>query len=539
MKNFIFIIIFICIQAIAVAQVENVSVVHPVYEFLSRYETQGLLPHKSLSSLPLERMEISDCLKLIDGQKDALSASEIKLLEKYKLEFGLSSAQNAVVFYSPSDSLQVLSSEIFSGKEKLFYNYEYDNTKISLVPLAGFDGFFDATNNKNTVVGNLGVRFFGTLTGNFGFYLQATNGRVLSGDRGLAMMDDKYKKSIKFTKLNDDIDLTESHLNFRSKWFFASIGRQTRLEGAGMDQRAFISNSAPPMDGLELAAKFSNFEYSFLHASLIGIPTFYDVGFPTIIPQKYMAQHKIAVRPEWGEVAFIEQVIYSGRNTDLAYLNPIGFLKSLEHALHDRDNSLMGLYFTVRPVSRVQIKGSYLLDDIMFEKVGTGYWSNKMAYNLALEYASPFNTDIGAEYSRVEPFTFSHFNVQNSVTNDGFTLGSEILPNSDRLLLKTKFWWGERFPITLGLSFTRHGKNIFQGDTLIYNAGGDPLQTRRFDDPMEIKFLSGDLEKIFATELSFGYEIFRGFHVLAYFRHSINNGKAGDFARLIIRFEDF
>ncbi len=54
-----------------------------------------------------------------------------------------------------------------------------------------------------------------------------------------------------------------------------------------------------------------------------------ELGAFSEIPEKYMAYHKISLRPSWGEIAFVEQVIYSNRNTDLAYLNPIGFLKSI------------------------------------------------------------------------------------------------------------------------------------------------------------------------------------------------------------------
>ncbi len=525
----------------ATAAVENVAVSHPVYIFLSRFEAMGVLEHKSLSSLPLQQMEIEDCLKLIDARRSELSVSEIRLLDMYLKEFCISDAcENAVVFYSPSDSTQVFSSELFSNKEKYIYRYSYDSTKISLVPLAAMDNMFDISNKERSHVGTLGVRFYGTLTNSVGFKLQATNGRLISGSRALASEDINYAKSIKFTRLEDDIDFSESHLNYRNKWFFASIAKETKLEGAGLDQRAFISDVSPNMDALTLAAKFSNFEYSFMHGSLIAQKDGeYDMGFLGSIPPKYMAFHKIAVRPSWGEVALVEQVIYSNRYPELAYLNPIGFLKSIEHSLHDRDNSLMGLFFTVRPFARFQLKGSYLLDDIIFEKVGTGYWSNKMAYNFSAEYALPRGIDIGAEYARVEPFTYSHFNVQNSVTNDGKMVGSNLLPNSDRIMLRTRYWWGERYPLELKFSFTRHGRNIFQGDSLIYNAGGDPLQTRRSNDPMEIDFLTGDVQREFAIELSTAYELFRSFYVIGYLRHSNINGLSNQSCRIIFRFGEF
>ena len=532
--------LFVLNSSFLIAQIENVSIAHPIYKFLERFETKGILHHKSLASLPLQRIEIMQALELISEQNSELSSAEKKLLEKYLIEFGLSNeAKHSVVFYSPSDSEQVFSSQMFSDNEKYIYRYVYDDTRVELSPLASFDYMRDFGKNDDATIGTLGVRLSGTLTGNFGYYLQATNGRLLSGNRDIALMDDNYRHSIKFSKLKDDIDLTESHINFQSKWFFASIGRETRLEGAGLDQRVFISNTSPPFDALILATKFSNFEYKFMHSSLLALPTLNDVGFHTVIPQKYMAMHKFSLRPSWGEISFIEQVVYSDRNTDLAYLNPIGFLKSIEHALRDRDNSLMGLYATVRPYKNWQLKGSYLLDDLIFEKIGTGYWSNKMAYNISVQYATDWNVELAFEYARVEPFTFSHFNVQNSITNDGLLIGSNIMPNSDRLMLVGRWWFGGRYPLEIGLSHTRHGKNIFDGDSLIVNAGGDPLQTRRYGDPMEVDFLSGDVSRIFSIDLSYGYEFIRGFSIHAYLRHSNNNSFGNQFARIILRFNDF
>lgn len=531
--------ILLLIAGTAYAQVENVQVAHPVYIFLQRAEAIGLLEHRSLSSLPLQKMEIQECLRQINNKREHLTNSDLKLLEKYLLEFEIEKRENAVLFRSPSDSAFVLSDDLFSSKEKYFYYYSYDSTKVAVSPLGMLDNMFSLQDNEKSIIGTLGVRFSGSIDNRLGFYLQATNGRLFSGSRELASQDKYYAKSIKFTKLNDDIDFSESHVNYRNRWFFASLARETKLEGAGLQQRIFIADIAPAFDALTLAAKFSNFEYTFIHGSLIGEPTQSSIGAFAEIPPKYMAYHKIAVRPSWGEIAFVEQVIYSNRNTDLAYLNPIGFLKSIEHALHDRDNSLMGLFFTVRPASRLQIKGSYLLDDIIFEKVGTGYWSNKMAYNFSVEYASAKNLDIGFEYARVEPYTFSHFNRQNTVSHDGKLIGSILLPNSDRFLLTLKYWWGERYPVELGISYLRYGANIYDGDSLIYNAGGDPFQTRRWFDPMEVGFLTGKVERNFSASISMGYEIFRNFYVLGYFRHSNINGNVRPYARLILKFGDF
>ena len=49
----------------AFAQVENVPVANPVYNYLTRAEAKGIFPHFSSSMLPLSRAEITSALKSI------------------------------------------------------------------------------------------------------------------------------------------------------------------------------------------------------------------------------------------------------------------------------------------------------------------------------------------------------------------------------------------------------------------------------------------------------------------------------------------
>ncbi|MCX6147476.1 MAG: hypothetical protein NTW25_09555 [Candidatus Kapabacteria bacterium] len=402
------------------SQIEHIQVSHPVYSLLVHFENLGLLPHKSLSNLPLQRKEIIECLILVRENDKNLSQNLILTLEKYEIEFGIKKANNKVFFASNSDSNQVLFLGLLSDDEKYIYHNKDDNNEISLKPLAKLD--FRTENNNNQFqyvsLAQFGFRLNGTIENQVGYYLQATNGTILSGNRNIALEDIQLSQNIKLVDLNSDFDFTESHIRYDSKWFYAGIGRETRLIGSGMNQRLFVSNSSPASDAFMLGAKFSNFEYRFTHFSLLAIPDSNSiVGAGTHIPAKYIAMHRASFRPNWGEISYWEAITYTNRSIDIAYLNPLTFMKSLEHALRDRDNSMMGMDITIRPIIGLQIKGSYILDDIIFRNIGTGFWSNKAAMNIAAIYSTPWSLDFGVEYSRIEPYTFSHFNYQNSYTN--------------------------------------------------------------------------------------------------------------------------
>lgn len=527
------------------SQVEYVPTVHPVYEYILHQEAKGLLPHFSTADLPWQRKEIVAALKEVRVHYADLSNKELEVLKHFEAEFGIKSKSNSVVFYSETHRKQLLFGNLISDDDKYFYHYDDSSTTVNIKPLGNIDLSIinDDDRDRFALMGNLGVRFYGTISNSVGYYLQATNGKLISGDRWVALNDNKLRHNIKFAELQSDFDFTESHVSFSQDWFTAVIGRQTRFQGSGIFQKTYISDLAPPMDGITLSAKFTNFNYTFSVFSLLSIPdsSIYDVGFATYLAPKFMATHRFALRPKWGEIAFWEAVIYSERGLDLSYMNPLSFLKSLEHANRDRDNSVMGIDWTIRPIRGFQINGTFLLDDIIFEEIGTGYWSNKWSFNMGISHSSKIGY-FGIEYARVEPYTFSHFNPLNAYTNDRLPIGSMLFPNSDMFSFIYRFYLlGNRYPWSIRLSHQRSGENMYdENDNLVYNVGSDLLQTRRPEDNYSVIFLDGHRKDANIAELRMGYEIVRNFNIfLVSFVRFENGGKTFTNFRIRFSFEDF
>ncbi|MBL8003955.1 MAG: hypothetical protein JNL36_02555 [Candidatus Kapabacteria bacterium] len=529
------------------SQVEHTPIYHPVYTFLTRMEVRGFLGHTSLTQLPLQRKQVIDALISIQKNSTDLSEMERNTLVRFLREFRVIERKNATVFPSQSDSLQVLSTEMFDeSAEKLVFFFADTSTMISIYPLVSLEPISvkaaNESDNLSGVLGQIGARIHGSIGDNFGYFLQTTNGTVLQGDRNVALEIPRLSQNIKFTKFNSDFDFTESHIRFQKDWFYGIIGRENRLVGAGYLQRTFLSDNAPPMDAIQVGATFEKFEYRFTHASLLGIPVgSVSAGFSTVIPPKYLAMSRFSYRPTWGEFSFVQSTLYSQRNFDLAYINPLTFLKSVEHSLRDRDNSMLGFDATIRPLNRIQIRASFLMDDISFSTLNTDWWHNKFSSTVGVLYATPFGSDIVVEYTRNSPYVFTHFNVQNSMTNDGIAFSGYVPPNSDILSFQTVNWWlGNRYPITLTASYQRYGKNVFDSTgALVFNAGGDVLQTRRPFDSEFVKFLEGDVQKILTFQGSIGYEIIRGFSLHTVVKAQSVNDETRLTGQLIFRFEDF
>lgn len=543
-KILFLIYIFLFIQD-SYSQIENVPLTHPVYPFLKHLQVKGLIPRKSFFRLPFTKKEIQEILLSVSKARNSLIETEVKLLEKYLIEFELNPKENAVLIPSQSDSMQVLSLNLFSNKDKFIFHYSDEKNSISVKPLGSLRSIVKFNNEitDNAVYGNLGFRVYGTIDTIFGYYIQATNGKFFSGSRQLGIEEDKtLANSIKFTLLNSDFDLVESHIRYQKNWFFSGISRETRFIACGVYQNLVVSDNAPPMDEFYLGVTFKNFKYYFSHFGLIAKPkNNIEVGSSADIPQKFMVLHSASLQFTTWNLTYFQSIVYSGRGIEIAYLNPFTFLKSVEHSLHDRDKAALGFAFEYNFLPNVQILGTWMLEDLIFSNIGKSNWSNKTAWNIGLLYSSPFSTDFGIEYTRVEPYMFTHFNNFNNRTNDGRLIGTYLYPNSDEIAFVIKSYSFGRYPLTFRLSYQRHGDNeVDSTGNVIRNVGGDFDFVHRPTDSYTVKFLDGVRNDQFTAQFQWGFEIIRNFNFQLLGEYRKRQGQKGSIVfRLIFRFEDF
>lgn len=498
--------------------VDHVPVSDPVYPFLERLQTRGVLAGQSLALLPLSRADVLVALESV-MEHSSSNTHDIDIATKHIQRLQMPSNRRAVLIHSSSDSTSLFSELLSAEHQLLFYASEDSTHSLRIAPLLSLEQRFEnGDSSRNVTLGQAGFRMAGTFDNTIGYLLQVTNGAVLQGNRSLAMDDPRLGRNVKFGDLNSDFDFTESHVSARFDWLTIGIGRESRMWGNGFFDRLYVGTGTAPLDGLEIGVEVDNFSYRYMHASAIGISeSQWSFGPEAVIPQKHMVTHRFGVHGDWGEVGFQETIMYSERSFDLAYLNPLSFFKSVEHSLRDRDNSLIGVDVSIRPVDGIQLRGQWILDDLIFDSIGTDYWGNKTAWTLGAMWSSNFGTDVAVEYQRHEPFVFSHFNIQNSVTSDEVPIAGTLQPNSERTTFMLRYW-AHDLPIELRVWSTKHGKNIYDGDSLIVNAGGDILQTRRSEDPTGAPFLGGELEEEVGVELSGGYRIFPSLHAKAVLR---------------------
>ncbi len=87
MRKIYLLILFVIISAsTCFSQVENVQLSSPVYDFIKEMSVKKIIAYDD-DNPNLSRFEVADYLKTIASKTSQLSNTEIKLLNKYKVEY--------------------------------------------------------------------------------------------------------------------------------------------------------------------------------------------------------------------------------------------------------------------------------------------------------------------------------------------------------------------------------------------------------------------------------------------------------------------
>ncbi len=510
------------------AQIEHVPVGHPVYDFFDRMSVKGFLPDYSRASQPIARKQAVQFIDSLQQFKNEFTQSEVSLLLRFEDEFVKEQlgTQEHVDLFRGDQSFAEKIQNVFTDKEKFLYSWRDSSTTFFMEFLASGDyrTAIAKENKSNVFLGQVGGRFRGTVKSFLGYALQATNGTDL-GSKGFALTDRVLRQNANFADFgNSFFDFTEAYLSADFGWGNIVLGKERFLIGSGIGTQLIVSANAPTFDAVRFETHLGNFRYLFAHSSVLGQKQILSNGRVYYDP-KFLAVHRAEVKL-FDAVRFgvFESIIYANRYLDLAYINPINFFKSAEHALGDRDNSLLGFDLQSFSIPGIQLYGTWLIDDIDFSKMGSHWWGNKFAWQAGVNTTIFFpNTDIACELTRVEPYTYSHFISENNYTHKGYVIGAEIPPNADEWMFRIRHWIESKTIVTLTYQYNRHGQNeITEDGILTRNVGGDALiGFVNGRDKDIVSFLDGDRVTKNTITFNIRYEPFRNivFDFVYRYRH--------------------
>jgi hypothetical protein len=201
-----------------------------------------------------------------------------------------------------------------------------------------------------------------------------------------------------------------------------------------------------------------------LHSNVIDSARSYQANssllrdfYRTVYRSKYIAAHQIEVTPFDGlDLSLGESIVYSDKNPQFIYLIPIMLFKSAEHYNRDTDNAQIFASVDVNVIRNTNFYLSVFIDEINTEKLfdstesrnQAGFTAGVQLYDVGIE-----NTELLLEYTRLNPWMYTHKFPAAAFTNNGYDLGHWVGQNSDNLY--TEFAYRFSYDLRVSAFFER------------------------------------------------------------------------------------
>lgn len=503
------------------AQVSLVPAQHPVYDWLYHQRVLGNIHRFSYEAQPLSRGTITSYLEQLADRPGRLGGHDRELLRQFMQELSLEGILEAAernLFKGEGNVLRRIVRNFKEQKEPHVYAYADSAYSYAIDVFYGqrYVSAEDETGTFSTVLVEKGVRGFASFYGHFGLHMEIGNLSAQSDRRGLlfAPLYDKTFSVVRKGKSNSNYFEAMTSLEYGV--ISAHIGHGAVRYGAGFGDPLILSQDASKFDWIRLNLNLNIFRYT----AFFGNPTadaedgILILGGDTlstrVTPQRWLVMHRFEILPNDGlRIAFTEMIMQSGRGLDLAYANPISpiFLSQLDNEA--RDNVLWIMEATWRPVDRLELHGSVLLDDATVLNIFRGRREGECtsevrdgcnpdrAFDIGATGSFNSGWDVSVGYQRIEPWVYSHFFRLNAFEQRGFGFGNPLGPNSDQARVQVRKWLPRRGSVRAWVATTRRGLNpIDENGVVTNNIGGDILLGNRPRDTGEIAFLDqADVQK--------------------------------------------
>jgi hypothetical protein len=497
---FIFVIIIITFSVIW-AQAEYVPSENRVYPFLERMETLRIIPDYNSFEIPKTRREIAEYIGKVLQSVNKLDEADKEFLDDLKIEFEYE------LFGTLEKSEGILNGKDynpFSQEQKYLYLFNDPGNFNIFINLTAEGDFlsknkFSPVSNSSAFLGIIGGEIRSTISDKFGLFIKGTDGNV-SGSREAAYLKSDLRYNYKFNeKLSETFfDETQGYLTADFKLIRFKYGRDRMNVGYG-SEKIILGNNAPLFDYLGMNIKYKFFSYTFFHAQLLGRNYYAQdttTGGVNVVDSKYTVYHRIGFDLS-KDINFGagELIVYGERPIDLSYLNPFSFYKSVEHSNRDRDNAMLFLDFNNKSIEGLKFYATLLIDDISFDKLGTGWWGNQTILDAGVYSELLYKTlplGIRIQYTKIDPYVYTHRLIRNNFTDFGYNLSSFTDPNTELFLTEINYRFNSRLGLSFIFDFRIHGANpISEDGSVKENVGGDISLGHRTFDREQVDFLDG------------------------------------------------
>ncbi len=451
------------------AQSVDLDFNHWIYDFLTKMEARGLFNKFDAGMKPYSRQEIANLLYQIH-QKSAvnptlLSKAEKGLLEQFKGEFyDELAAKNIEIQSRYYERHPVRWKE---GENRLYLDFYF---RENLGLMTG-DQYPKSDYRTEMTLGGI---LRGDLGKNFSFFVDVQNRMRSVEDSLKEQFDPSQGQPIVTTGAHAFSDQAVAYLKWQLPGFTLKFGRDYLRWGPGYRGGLTISQNNPPFDMILLQTRFQRFNFQYFHGFL-----------NSKFEHKYLIGHRVELKvTNWLYLSGTETVIYGNRDLEWQYLNPLMPYHVAEHHLGDKDNNMMSFDISAYPFKNQKYYAEFFLDDFSSSESWFRYIGNKFAFLVGGYWTAPLglkDLDLRLEYTRVEPFVYTHYDSGNTYLNYDQIIGYWTGPNSDNLFLEANYWLFKDVHLKFSWEQVRRGR----GDVSVFPTKADGDQKYFLDGVVE------------------------------------------------------
>ena len=467
---------------------------HWGYDYLDMLSARGMI-HGFYSGLkPITRDRFGELLIMAEEKysksPDLLSGAEQRILQRLKGD---------ILSDPHSPAVKVLD----EFKERHIYTWFEDDSWFSV------DAFFNQENDlgikdENRVEQNIsrstgGGRIRGYLAGDLYFYLWFTNTLERGGIVARSNFDPS--QGLPAVAYDDNLfrDDAIAYLKYRAPWFDITVGRQNITWGPGRRSGVTFSSNNPPMDVIRIDVRYSKLSYSGFIGDIRGTGN-----------NKKIAAHRLDIIPITGlRIGAGETVVYNRSKFEILYSLPLMPFHIAEHHLGDRDNNSVNFDITYDGLSDTRVYAEFFIDDYKLRKNPFTHFGNKWAMLSGVLFTKPLNLKnslLTIEYSRIEPYVYTHVRPGNEYFNYDRPMGHWAGPDSEELFVSyvnTPNW---RTRLKLSFGILRQGRL------------DDTFSKPKIGDEDKKEFLSGIVERRLTFTAGYSLEFAKDQYLQAEFQ---------------------
>jgi len=508
--------VVVCFPASLKASQGHVRLNDPIYLFIDRMATGGLLPGLLNDTKPYTRDKIAGQLAILNGKRNDLSGIDRTILDEYiadyrlelsprKNHFQAGDQNNTFFFFRSFNNIKNGLGDIFQytdNREKQHvFVHESDNEIIwidweEMLRVESKNGLYrPVTQDAIRFSAQLGDNFFVYFDGYRFVQFNMNSYTELTKEYKGGYSQEPSAETISFRSF----DYSNAYIQISGKYGQFELGTEPLLWGNSPNSM-ILSDNVTPFPFFSWQKDFRCAQFSFFHGSLLPKEFEWDTtsGEKTYT-KKYMVGHRwdLAITKQLN-FSFTELYIYGNRDMELMYLVPPVILWPTQHNLMDRDNATMALEFEYFPWKGSKLYGTLYLDEFTTTQIFNDYWANKQGLQLGLHYAPlKLPTDFRIEFSAVHPWTYTHKFFYSSYTHNGADLGFYAGPNSRLWFFENQWWLSRRLYAKLQYRYLKHGDDFLdENDLDYYPAGGNSNQNyNERDETLDEKttWLMGDI----------------------------------------------